>query len=351
MYSSTLARPKGLPDLSSRIYILFIVAMADTVHTFTGVWHNWSHGAVRGATLTLSQKDAGYLTAFLAIFVSFAGGMFWRITGFALHQVWATNPAQRHDILHYRRQVILRNSSTGAASWSLLMLGFGRHGSILRSLPVAMIPAGILLLFGVSGIFTSYVTKFPGNATIIIGPHCGNVLMSNLTPSALGLRIMNGKNMADSHDAATYVTQCYQGASSLGCGQYVRNSLPFNRNQNASCPFASGICAYNDHSALELDTGLLDSHFDFGINERPQDRIKFRRVATCAPIHSKPFAVTANDSSLGTIDYIYAGPVPAAGTNYSFQYIINSAFDGFGYTLRQDTSIHSSRNNVALTEV
>lgn len=306
--------------------------MADTVRTFTGIWHNWSHGAIRGATLTLSQKDAGYLTAFLAIFVSFAGGMFWRITSFVLHQVWATNPDQGHDILHHRRQVILRNSGAGAAAWSLLMLGFGRHGSILRSLPVAIVPATVLILFGISNIFTSYVTKFPGNSTIILGPHCGDVAF-NTSDATDGLTsaIMLGKGLADTYEASTYVTQCYAGSESTNCGTYVRPSIPFKSNSNASCPFESGFCVYNDNSALQMDTGLLDSHSDFGINAQPQDRVKFRRVATCAPLRMKPFVTFQNTTNEGLIVYVDAGPVSME--NYTFTYNTRGAYLVDGYTL------------------
>lgn len=53
---------------------------------YTGVWTNWSHGRIFGLTLTLSHRNGAFLTAFLALFVTFVGTCFWRITKFALHQ-------------------------------------------------------------------------------------------------------------------------------------------------------------------------------------------------------------------------------------------------------------------------
>lgn len=41
--------------------------MSAALHTYTGVWTNWSEGTVIGITLTLSREDAGILTAFLAM--------------------------------------------------------------------------------------------------------------------------------------------------------------------------------------------------------------------------------------------------------------------------------------------
>lgn len=43
---------------------------------YTGFWVNWTYGPVKGATITLSHRDAGFLTAFLALFVSVAGRSF-----------------------------------------------------------------------------------------------------------------------------------------------------------------------------------------------------------------------------------------------------------------------------------
>lgn len=54
-------------------------------HMYTGVWINWSNGVVLGSTLTLSSRDGGLLTAFLAIFISAAGAALWRILSYILH--------------------------------------------------------------------------------------------------------------------------------------------------------------------------------------------------------------------------------------------------------------------------
>lgn len=77
---------------------------------YTGFWVNWTYTQVRGATLTLNHRDAGFLTAFLALFVSIAGRSFWRLSCYIIHSKLSTGTSQ--DGLHNQRQVILRNAAT-----------------------------------------------------------------------------------------------------------------------------------------------------------------------------------------------------------------------------------------------
>ncbi|KAE8383096.1 hypothetical protein BDV26DRAFT_287882 [Aspergillus bertholletiae] len=313
--------------------------MSSTNGVYTGAWTNWSHGRFRGATLTLPQEYAGLLTAFLAIFVSFAGTMMWRILSFIIHQANVTHPSEKRDFLHHSRQVILRNSGSGtAAAWAFTMLAWnaGRKAprGLLRILPLALIALLNVALFGVSGVFTSYVTKVPGNTTIILGPHCGGS-EANAALDTGGVYL--SKLLEDTKQAAAYAKQCYQGSSSLACGRYVRQSLPFTTQQNASCPFAKGLCRFNDQSAFAMDTGLLDSHNDFGINAPPENRIKFRRLTTCSPIYGADFGTDRDEAGLGPVVYINAGIIPQQveiGNNWTFSYVARSAVDRIhGYSL------------------
>lgn len=311
--------------------------MADDIHTYTGVWVDWSQGGFRGATLTLSQRQAGILSAFLAVLVSSAGSLFWNIIAFAIHQANTTKVWDRQDALHYQRQVILRNKGTMAAAWALLVLPFSHRGTassrFWRSLPFATFAILTLLLFGVSGLFTSYISKFASVSTLVIGPECGGFVVDSISGV---LSPLSSKGLLDTYDAATYVRQCYQGnPDGPSCGTFVRPYLPFTTNLNASCPFGDNLCAYNSHSAFQMDTGRLDSHVDFGINAPPKDRIKFRRVSTCAPIrHQSGLATVSNDSTYGEIIYINAGVQPELGYNYTFAYTPVPNLDGVGYTLR-----------------
>lgn len=87
-----------------------------------------------------------------------------------------------------------------------------------------------------------------------------------------------------------------------------------------------------------MDTGFLDSHVDFGINAHLRNRIKYRRVTTCAPVkHGSGLATAQNSSEYGFILYINAGGRYSEGAedlNYTFSYAPIPSLDGVGYMLR-----------------
>lgn len=87
-----------------------VVGVTPENAVYTGIWINWTYGRIRGATLTLTRRDAGFLSAFLALFVSVAGRSFWRLFCFIIHSRLSTNTLQ--DGLHHQRQAILRNAAT-----------------------------------------------------------------------------------------------------------------------------------------------------------------------------------------------------------------------------------------------
>ncbi|OJJ50131.1 hypothetical protein ASPZODRAFT_59289 [Penicilliopsis zonata CBS 506.65] len=311
------------------------------INTYSGLWINWSHGLFRGATLTLPQEYAGLLTSFLAIFVSFSGGMFWRILSYAIHQCNTTSHNKQRDALHLSRQVLLRNSGTssGGAAWSMTVLGFSMHNrashAILRMIPLVLLALLTMAVFGVSGVFTSYITKMPGNSTLIRGPHCGGFsLTSASSTSIFALSNVEGKALADTYQAATYASQCYQNESSLNCGTYVQPNLPFTTEQNVSCPFRSDLCNPTNQSAIAMDTGYLDSQTHFGINAAPWNRIKFRRRATCVPVYGGDFATMYNNSDgTHTVD-IWAGTTHTGlADNLTFTYSSATVEGGIGYQL------------------
>lgn len=92
---------------------------------YIGIWTNWSKGRILGATLTIPRREAGLLTAFLAIYVSAVGGQFWRIVCYAFHQARARQIARRGDVVHRQIQVLLRNSEgAGGGLWEFARLPF-----------------------------------------------------------------------------------------------------------------------------------------------------------------------------------------------------------------------------------
>ena len=309
--------------------------------TYIGLWINWSHGRVLGSTITLSARDGGLLTSFLAIFVSTAGAAFWAIVSFWLHQHFSRTGPQ--DGIHQQRQVILRNTSSPAgAAWQLLQLSWAWRNnaekSFSRSLPSAIVALLTLGLFALAGIFSSEVTKAAGNETILISPSCGTFVPGNASSDPTSLQ-WRKKTVNDTKTALSYARDCYGIAQNpLNCNQYIQQRLTWKVNQNASCPFSDDICI-GHNTAYEMDTGPIDSHRHLGINTPGSQRLSYRKVTTCSPLATKGFLALANNTNSGAVDegdllqYFYYGPT-VGPTNYTYMYDTHSAFLSLGYTLK-----------------
>lgn len=129
---------------------------------YNGAWTNWSKGgAIKGATLTLTHRDGGLLTAFLALFVTFAGRSFWRLFCFIAHACLSAG-ATPQDGLYHQRQAILRNATTGFIGLQyFVQLGWGWRNKALKSwlriIPLITVTALLVVSFYVAGIFSSQV--------------------------------------------------------------------------------------------------------------------------------------------------------------------------------------------------
>ncbi len=317
------------------------MSQQDGAHVFTGIWINWSRGNTRGSTLTLSDRDGGLLIAFLAIFVSAAGGALWRIISYIIHQSRAKLAYQ--DGLHHQQQVIFRNaSSPGSASWQLIQLlshwWDNAKRPVLRIVPLAVLALINLVLFLLAGVFSAEVTKVAGNEILIRSPNCGEWDISSAT-GPLEQAAFRSKTILDTTSASTYARSCYGAAENpLSCAQYTQPNIPWTINQNASCPFSVDMCKPGNTSAYQMDTGPIDSHNVLGINAPPADRITYRKVTTCSPIKTKGYASEWNDTNPDTpaygdtFDRIFFGPITDM-TNYTYAYDEHTSRERTGYQL------------------
>ncbi|KAI1126267.1 hypothetical protein F5Y10DRAFT_245249 [Nemania abortiva] len=124
--------------------------------------------------------------------------------------------------------------------------------------------------------------------------------------------------LADSlSQAAIYVSQCYQGSpsSSLGCGPFVKPYLEAKAvDRDAPCPFST-MCKTDDSNML-IDTGFLNSHYDFGINAPEKERFLFRMALSCAPLKTEGYSERYNVSQDRSYTQYYYGP--GGNNNYTF---------------------------------
>jgi len=67
---------------------------------------------------------------------------------------------------------------------------------------------------------------------------------------------------------------------------------------SAPCPFDGGICVSKDNNVL-VDSGLLDSRSEFGLNYPSSQSFEYRRVTECAPLKTDGYKGLRNTSATG----------------------------------------------------
>ncbi|OCL12106.1 hypothetical protein AOQ84DRAFT_334819 [Glonium stellatum] len=301
-----------------------------------GTWTNWSRGPVFGVTLTMTQRNGLLFTAFIALFVTFVGTCFWRISSFILHHIYTRKTAQ--DGIYHQRQAALRNSAASmTALWTLgLIMWRWRHNKIQRPFnrifPVLVLAILNIIGFTIAGIFSSRIAGLTGQEVLLSSKYCGILNLAGGTndPSiADGFSYMSEKV----NSYMGYVQNCYIDAGdSAGsdCGLFVQqrlNSDVSTVSRNASCPFDTNICRSNDSNII-LDTGYLNSHLDLGFNAPELERVLLRRIMHCAPLGMENFTENVNFTDSGTT-------IPYTRYNYGPLFLNGSFYSNFTYEQSQ----------------
>ncbi|KAF2184660.1 hypothetical protein K469DRAFT_739283 [Zopfia rhizophila CBS 207.26] len=262
-----------------------------------GFWTNWSYGAIRGGTITLTRQHGGFLIAFLAIYIGMVGKSFWRLGCFTLHRYLSSGELQ--DGLHHQRW-----------AWRLMlsMIAWRRHARrpILRLLPIILLAFLVSAAFGIASIFSSHVTTDTANEVLLNGERCG--LLSRIKPNNVTAvySIFKPYHAELTSQFLNYGMQCYGNSSNTdGCNLYTKTHLPLIANPKAACPFNETICKSNENNLI-LDTGYLHSLKHLGINSSPKDQFQVRVVHECAPLVTDGFTEIFNDTAIGPVmRYLY----------------------------------------------
>ena len=271
---------------------------------YTGFWINWTKEAGTGLTLTTTGRGGAVLIAFLAVFVQITGNHSWGILRFILHQHRVDkNP---HDGFYHQQQSILRNMCSADASIYLLKVGWAWRSKtrrpILGSFPLALSAIMHLGIFLVAAIFSATASTSSANEVLISSPNCGTV--SSDTTDLNGIQnYIIPYGIKSLQDSVNYARSCYSSDAVAkpnnnwrDCSTYATPRLPWKGMNNVACPFADDMCIA---PAFQIDTGSIDSG-RLGMNARPQDRIRYRKVTTCAPIALDGFSQVKDGSSILT---------------------------------------------------
>lgn len=157
-----------------------------------------------------------------------AGSCFWGILCYLLHQSRACQ--EKKDALHHQQQVVFRNNAGPAVTaWEFLRLGWcwrtATQSSFWRSLPFVLLASLNLSIFGVASIYTSEITKAPGNESLIRGSACGfwGTIPDDPREAEFGLR---SKSLSDAISATSYARACYNVTQNiLECNRYINKEI------------------------------------------------------------------------------------------------------------------------------
>ncbi|PLB44482.1 hypothetical protein P170DRAFT_417125 [Aspergillus steynii IBT 23096] len=323
-------------------------------YIYTGVWTDWSHGRLHGTTLTLSAQSAGFLTAFLSLFVTVSAAHIWRIITYIVHQLHSS--PEPKDAFHHQQQVMFKNTSSPASlAWESILLAWSwrrsTRRSVARSIGFILLALVWMVAAGGAAVLSARMTKPAGDDCLIMSNNCGTWSESNSSnvndPNSIEL--FSAIQLQALNSATAYSRTCYAPESEnlAQCQLYTQSRLPFQARKNVSCPFADGICFEGDNAAFSLDTGLLDSNHHLGINTIEEERILFRKAVTCSPLIREPFVTVHNDSN-PLPDYPFANTTVAAYhygpkltdhiQNETFRYDVMSARAPIAYTVSPEWS-------------
>lgn len=309
---------------------------------YLGVWINWSHGRIRGATLSMSRRNGGLLIAFLTLLVGTAGTSFWRIDCYFIHCYFSSKNAA--DALYHQKQTILRNSVNSQSGlvtllqtcWAWRRITIASLWRFFSSISFAIIT---FIGFTISGIFSSAVATSMGQDVLLRGPNCGIWGLDHDGTDQYRWMEYYSKGLSSS---LIYAQRCYRtGANPRDCAVFFQPKLQWKADHNATCSFPGKEICLNNFGNLRLDSGYINSDHHLGINNPPETRFFVRTVVECAPLRTRGYTKNntfgVEDEKFGTAyggltEYFY-GKAFGSMWNSTNQFAIKNADSEtyFGY--------------------
>lgn len=308
-------------------------AVNNVYPVYLGAWTNWSLGGrITGSVLTLTHRDGSLLTAFFAIFVTFAGSRLWRIFCFILHYSLLTKDAQ--DGLYHQRQTTLRNAideKSGFLTFSRILWTWRQRAyrPYYRMLPIISFAFIMIVAFTLSGILSSRISSSMGNEVLIASPNCGIPLSEspqNVTAQEEQLVYQPWQSQRMAY-FSSYAQRCYTDSENAdGCTPFVKRKISSAADWNASCPFDDIRICLHQHGNIKIDTGFLNSQNDLGLNAPVKLQFNLRIITHCAPLNSRDHQNTLDYVSNKPYRQYFYGPTMTAGsgephtvlTNYTY---------------------------------
>ncbi|KAH7313141.1 hypothetical protein BKA65DRAFT_517389 [Rhexocercosporidium sp. MPI-PUGE-AT-0058] len=298
-----------------------------------GGWTNYNGNAISGGQITMAKDTAELLNIFIGIFLVFAEAGLWVMITFWCFRFnnrrrrgTTAAASSRGGRFHQWRQAVLRN---GGSPLSIAMAygqiskaeGWRSPKVMWRTWPMiaAAMLSFFLFLVGLPLITALALLDKQGDEVLVRSPNCGFWKADFISTDAdtTALTILTNQ----SWEAVSYVDNCYENdAPSTLCDRFLpQRRLPTFKWSATPCPFDINICLHtNKFPAFKMETEVLDSHKDFGINAPPHDRIQLQRTTICSPLNVTGFTNITNGVVQGEkITGVYLGPT-TAGVEYTF---------------------------------
>lgn len=139
---------------------------------------------------------------------------------------------------------------------------------------------------------------------LLVSPDCGQLQWANSTGEVNFTTTFAPHMSRIVLESSTYAAQCY-GRTKGACDMFVSQSLPYQMNKHASCPFQEKICKLAKDNLL-LETDAIDSVEHLGLNDGPRFTVHHRMH--CAPLKTEDYTKTAplqSESSRSLVAYYY----------------------------------------------
>lgn len=246
-----------------------------------GLWRNEVTGSL---ILTLNERAAGILSAFVVLFVGLVATNAWIIVKFVLHQ--SRISTKNHDAYHHQLQAVLRNINSHAqASWATVMLTarwglrIGFMKALKRGFPVILVAILSFLGWSATQLFVSLIWSSPGNQFLINNAFCGL-----FTPSLERWSLVKSQRL---NAASAYVGQCpYERYNAPECGMLPVPAVNWTI-EDVPCPFPDpDFCVLTNSTPMRIQTEFINSNTHLGVNNKFKDSVEYRKVATCSPVQT-----------------------------------------------------------------
>lgn len=213
---------------------------------------------------------------------------------------------------------MLRNSSTHAeAAWYAIRipLGWRKQSGFLRALarssPILIVSLLSIASWATAQISLSRLWTDASDEFLVNSGLCGWVALAEDSTMA-NIQSFALYQAQRIESALAYVSLCHgeargQTAQEDSCRRLPGADINYTMS-DAPCPFAdSSLCISTNSTPVTLDTGYLSSNTHFGVNQRQDESILYRKVANCSPV-----TTSYQDSPEEGVINFYYGPIISA---------------------------------------